>query len=330
MCDTHGKHHIAWTGVIDVGTRGKRRRKSIGYHSTKADAVAAEQELIRQWGNGLAIDDHDLTVGDWLDRWWEGPARLKVRPTTHRSYRFQVDAISAHLGDVKLQDLSLARWQAFLAHLVDEKGHHSLAPRTARSYHAVMRRALQVALSQGLIVRNVLAVEEAFTLRIPPTELSVWSIDELVEYLEEASQHRLGLALHVLTFTGARRGEVVGMQWRDVDLEAGTWKVSRAQLITGPGERKSKAGYRIVGLDEGTIEALKKWRSEQREELLAAGVNAREVGDLAVFNRPLETVCVHPDTVSKLHYKVTKQAGLPPMKMHGLRHAHATYLIASG
>lgn len=111
-CSTHSKGTVVWGGVIDVGTRRKRRRKSIGYHLTKADAVAAEQELIKQWSNGMAVEDLDITVGDWLSQWWEGPARLKVRPTTHRSYRFLVDAITRHIGDVRLQDLSLARWQA--------------------------------------------------------------------------------------------------------------------------------------------------------------------------------------------------------------------------
>lgn len=330
LCPTHGKQALVWTGLFNVPTKGKRRRRTIGYHSTKAEAVAAESELIKAWSNGMAVEDHDLSVGDWLERWWDGPARLKVRPTTHRSYRFQVDAITRHLGDVRLQDLSLARWQAFLAHLVNEKDHHKLAPRTARSYHAVMRRALQVALSQGLIARNPLAVEEAFTLRIPPTELTVWTPQELGAYLDAAGTHRLGLALHLLTFTGARRGEVVGVQWRDLDLELGEWHIKRAQLITGEGTPKSKAGNRIVGLDPGTVERLIEWRREQREELLAAGINPLGVGDLAVFNRPGSTVCVHPDSVSKLHCTVQKQAGLPHMKMHGLRHLHATYLIAGG
>ena len=272
-CSTHSKGTVVWGGVIDVGTRRKRRRKSIGYHLTKADAVAAEQELIKQWSNGMAVEDLDITVGDWLSQWWEGPARLKVRPTTHRSYRFLVDAITRHIGDVRLQDLSLARWQAFLAHLVADDGPHSLAASTARSYHAVMRRSLQVALSQGLIVRNVLADPEAFQLRLPSIDVAVWTPTQLGQYLDVAMTHRLGPALWMATFTGARRGEVVGMQWRDLDLEAGEWHIKRAMLITGEGTPKSKAGNRIIGLDDVTIGMLTKWHSQQREELLSVGIN---------------------------------------------------------
>jgi len=272
-CPEHGKGSLVWGGVIDVGTKGKRRRKSIGYHPTKAAAEAAEQELIKAWGNGMAVEDIDLTVGDWLQQWWDGPARLKVRPTTHRSYRFTVDAIGKHLGDVRLQDLSLTRWQRFLAHLVDTDGPHAHAASTARSYHAIMRRALQVALSQGLVVRNVLADPEAFQLRLPQTELEVWTPAQLGEYLDAAMTHRLGLALWMATFTGARRGEIVGVQWRDLDLESGEWHIRRAMLITGEGTPKSKAGHRIVGLDERTIEMLARWRSEQRNELLATRIN---------------------------------------------------------
>ena len=194
-----------------------------------------------------------------------------------------------------------------------------------------------------MIVRNVLADPEAFQLRLPTIDVAVWTPTQLGHYLDVAMTHRLGLALWMATFTGARRGEVVGMQWRDLDLEAGEWHIKRAMLITGEGTPKSKAGNRIIGRwgqikltfpvtdpDAVTIGMLTKWRSQQREELLSVGINPTQHDDLAVFNSPGKASSVHPDTMSKLHVKTVKQAELPWMKMHGLRHAHATYLIASG
>ncbi len=329
-CSVHGKGGIVWGGVVDIGTRKKRRRKSIGYHQTKSEAVAAEQEFTTAWATGLAIEDHDLTVSSWLDQWLEGPASLKIRPTTLKSYRYTVRVIGEHIGDVRLQDLSLGRWQAFLAHLVKDTDHHRLAPSTARRFHAVMRRAMTVATSRGLVVRNVLSDPEAFTMRVPQTSVDVWSTNQLSLYLDTAMKHRLGLALWMATMTGARRSEIVGMQWRDIDLEAGEWHVRRAMLITREGTPKSAAGNRIVGLGDATIERLTKWHREQRRGLLSAGINPMQSYDLPVFNRPGEAVPVHPDTITKLHYKVVKGSGLPAMKMHGLRHCHATHLLAAG
>ena len=137
-----------------------------------------------------------------------------------------------------------------------------------------------------MIVRNVLADPEAFQLRLPTIDVAVWTPTQLGHYLDVAMTHRLGLALWMATFTGARRGEVVGMQWRDLDLEAGEWHIKRAMLITGEGTPKSKAGNRIIGRwgqikltfpvtdpDAVTIGMLTKWHSQQREELLSVGIN---------------------------------------------------------
>jgi integrase len=328
-CQVHGKGPVAWTGVVEVGTTTQRKRRGIGYHATKAEAEAVAAELTKKQAQGVLAQRTDMLVTEWMIEWLDGPAKLKVRPTTHRSYAFQVETVNRHLGDVKLQKLTLGRVQSFYAHLADEKS-HGLAVRTIRNYHALLRRALQVALKQGLVDRNVLADDEAFQMRLPEIEHETWTPGQLSEYLAAAMTHRLGSALWLAVFTGARRGEVTGVQWRDIDLSAGEWSVSRARLITGMGEPKSKAGRRIIGLDDGTVEVLSQWRSQQRQELLAVGINLNQYQDLAVFSTPGAGSCVHPDTISKLHARAVSQAGLPWMKLHGLRHMHGSLLVSAG
>jgi integrase len=142
--------------------------------------------------------------------------------------------------------------------------------------------------------------------------------------------YRLGPAMWMLTFTGARRSEVAGAQWRDLDLEAGEWSVRRSQLVTGPGEPKSKAGRRIIGLDDRTIGMLREWKIRQRDELIASGVNPLQHRELPVFAAPGATKALYPDTISRLHVRIRKAADLPPMKMHGLRHLHGSFLVSAG
>lgn len=330
ICPEHGKGTIVWTGQADVSTPGgKRKRRSLGYHETKAEAEAVAAELAKAHRQGTLAERTNTTLGEWLDTWIEGPARLRVRPTTLRSYRFQVTAVKKHLGEIPLQKLTLGHIQRFYVHLIDEGG-HGLTATTARRYHALLRRALAVALQQGLVDRNVLAVEGAFEMRTEDPEHVVWTVEQLNLYLTTAMNYRLGSLLWVLTFTGARRGEVVGMQWQDVDLEAGEWHVRRAQLITGPGVPKSKAGRRIVGLDLHTIEVLRAWRIRQRDELLASGINPKQHPELPVFSAPGSVKPLYPDTVSRLDVRVREAAGLPPMRMHGLRHLHGSFLVKAG
>ena len=93
---------------------------------------------------------------------------------------------------------------------------------------------------------------------------------------------------------------------------------------------KSKAGRRIVGLDLHTIEVLRAWRIRQRDELLASGINPKQHPELPVFSAPGSVKPLYPDTVSRLDVRVREAAGLPPMRMHGLRHLHGSFLVKAG
>jgi integrase len=259
----------------------------------------------------------------------ESSAKLRVRPTTLRSYTFQVNILHRHLGDIPIQKLTLGTVQQFYSHLVSDDG-HGLTATTARRYHALLHRALKVATKRGLIDRNPLADEDAFELRVEQPEHVVWTPQELSVYLSEAMTHRLGRALYLAAMSGARRGEVVGLQWRDLDLEEGEWNVVRTELVTGPGTPKSKAGRRTIGLDPSTVQMLTQWRTEQRKELLADGVNILGIDDLPVFNSPGTTTVINPDSLTRLHGRVVKKAGLPHMRLHGLRHLHGSFLVSAG
>jgi integrase len=329
VCDEHGKGAVAWTGSVETGTAKRRSRRYIGYFITRAEAEVAAADLVKKHRTGELAVKNDITVGEWLDEWLETSAKLRVRPTTLRSYTFQVNIVGRHLGDIPLQKLTLGRVQSFYAHLVDEKA-HGLTATTARRYHALLHRALKVAVKRGLIDRNPLADEDAFELRVEQPEHVVWTPQELSAYLSVAMTHRLGKALYLAAMSGARRGEVVGVQWRDLDLGAGEWNVVRTELVTGPGVPKSKAGRRTIGLDPNTVQMLSQWRTEQRRELLGEGVNILGVDDLPVFNRPGTTSVINPDSLTRLHGRVVKKSGLVHMRLHGLRHLHGSFLVSAG
>ena len=167
--------------------------------------------------------------------------------------------------------------------------------------------------------------------------LRYWTAADLRTFLRAAQGEHLYPALHLAAFTGMRRGEVCGLRWADVDLDAGVVTVrqtrtSSADLVVGTGTHvvvgEPKTGHgRRVDLDPATVTVLKGWRRQQAEDRLALGGSWPDHG--LVFTdaggQP-----PHPDTVSGSFDRVVAGAPVPRITLHGLRHTHATILLAAG
>lgn len=164
-----------------------------------------------------------------------------------------------------------------------------------------------------------------------------WKAAELSAFLTGTSQDRLSGAWRLLATTGARRGEVLGLRWADVDLDARRMTISRT-VITVDVQRKGEPGIawgtpktakgrRQVALDDATVAALRVHRARQLEERLALGLGYADQ-DLVVClpdGRPL-----HPKTFSFLFEREVKRLGLPKIRLHDLRHTHATLALQAG
>lgn len=164
-----------------------------------------------------------------------------------------------------------------------------------------------------------------------PSPVMVWTPEQTGIFLNRAAGHRLYGLYHLIAFRGLRRGEACGLRWADVDLDEGTirvrWQITQIGGSTEQGRPKSEAGERQVTLDQHTIKQLAAHRARHNQERLAAGGTWNDTG--FVFTQEDGTPLA-PMAVSEQFLLLAMEAGLPPVRLHDLRHGAATILLRAG
>jgi integrase len=317
---------------------GKPRYRQHGGFRTRREAEQARAELVTKINRGSYVMPSRQTVADYL-REWLAAAKVDLRPSTIPGYE---NAVEKHLipglGRTLLQALSSHQLTAFYAQLLERgrcDGSGGLSPRTVRIIHAVLSRALSDAVEAQLLERN--PAERARPPRTKTAEESArkarrfWSAEEVQTFLASIHDHPLRAALHLATTTGLRRGELLGLRWRDLDLEAA--RLSVAQTLVAPrgqlifSEPKTRHGRRSVDLDEETVAILRAYKKRQLEERLAFGPGYEE-SDLLF--RQADGSPVHPHLFSVVFKRAVKEAGLAPLRFHDVRHSHVALLARAG
>ena len=269
--------------------------------------------------------DADLTVGRFLTEIWMPGIRPSLRPGTYSSYAVNVlTHMVPALGSVRLRDLDAPTINAFYGRLLDGGPRPPLARSTIRRLHATLRRALRDAVRWGYLSSN--PASAADPPWVPSSEMPVWDISQLRAFLSAARDDaRYPLWLFYL-LTGVRRGEALGLRWSDLDLARKRVTIRRAHLLVNHrlwvGEPKTARGRRTIAIDTHLARVL----SELRERERLAG---RGGGDDLVFVRQ-DGRPFNPDHVTRLFNRLAKRAGLPPIRLHGARHSHATAALAAG
>jgi integrase len=161
--------------------------------------------------------------------------------------------------------------------------------------------------------------------------VAVWTAQQTAQFLTTIGDHRLYAAFHVIALRGLRRGEATGLRWSDLDLTSGLLTVARqvqyqdGRLVTCP--PKSRASNRTIALDPDTVQVLRAHRARQNGEKMLAGEGWRDTGH--VFARPDGTL-LSPEVLTLLMRELNHAAGLPPIRLHDLRHGAATLALAAG
>lgn len=307
---------------------GKQRSETV--RGKKADAQARLAAVLHQLQTGEYVEPAKLSLGEYLSRWLAS-VKPSVRPTTYDSYETMVRRhIAPALGSVPLAKVTPLHIQQLLAGVRRADGREGpLSARTVRYVFTVLHMALDRAVKWQLLARNPCdAVEPPRPERY---ELQLWTPDQACAFLEHVADDRL-YPLYLLAVTsGLRRGELLGLRWQDLDLDAGGANVRQAVVAVGGkpvvAPVKTARGRRTVALSPTALGALRQHRKRVAEEKLLLGPDYHDF-DLVFPYPDGRPHC--PNALAKKFARVVASAGLPRIRFHDLRHLHATLLLRQG
>ncbi len=295
--------------------------------------------------NGVC-PDNKIRFADFSKRWMNEYAKVNLAIKTYSRYEEYLERINLGIGHLKLKDITPLQLNAFYRSLevdgVSKKKKYDkdgnlinggrLAPKTILDHHRVISKILGTAVRWGLIERNV--AERADPPKVPHKEISYLNesqIRKLLSLLDvEPIQYRTMITM--LIYTGIRRGELCGLEWKDIDFDNQVLHVCRSSQYIGnqtiiTKEPKTKSGIRHFALSNTVCTMLKEYKVWQLEHRIAMGDTWKDCDRLftAWNGTP-----IHPDTVTDWFAKFIKRSGLPYVTLHSLRHTNATLMIAEG
>ncbi|WP_082376152.1 tyrosine-type recombinase/integrase [Nocardiopsis sp. NRRL B-16309] len=310
-----------YEAAIMLPTSSGTRKRFRVYGKTRQEAHKKLTRIVEEVRRGILPPEQAWKVGEYLDFWLE---REKRRPLTRKRHETIARLyIKPGLGRHRLDGLSVRIVQNFLDDLL--AGGKSVA--TIHQVRKVLSAALTYAMRQEMIMRNVARLVEL--PRYKPKEAQHWTPDEIVRFLKAAESDSLYPVFTLLTLYGLRRGEVLGIRWRDVDFDHGVLHIrQQVQRINGKLEQvelKTDSSKRDEPLLEKARDILLDQRRIQEEAKAEAGSDWQGSGgdDELVFTtrtgRPLEA-----RNLERSFMRICKQHGLRRITVHGLRHSNAT------
>ncbi|HEV2032644.1 MAG TPA: site-specific integrase [Candidatus Dormibacteraeota bacterium] len=303
------------------------RRKTL-YGRTRAEVQIKLRQLQRDREQGVIVGAPSVSVANYLARWLDEAARLKVRPKTFMSYSLNVRRLDPLIGRIRLAQLTPQTIQGAYARLSAQ----GLAPRSVRQAHVVLHSALRQAVRWGMVGRN--AAAGAIVPRPEPSEMATLTSEQLHRLFESTKGQALHAVWVLLATTGLREGEALGLRWSDVDMDKPTLVVRRALQRHGSAglvmvDPKTARSRRTIHLSRVAVEALVEHRARQRETRLVAGAAWRtDFGDLVFCART--GLPMGSSWLNVVFKRELAKAGLPRIRIHDLRHTAATLLLTRG
>jgi integrase len=307
-----------------VETPKGSKRKTI--YGKKRDEVADKlARALAERADGIAYDDENLTVGEYLNSWLKGSVRGSVRQSTFDRYEIAVRVhIKPALGRVKLKKLS----PAHVAGFYQDRLAAGSAPASVNKLHVTLRKALDQAVKWHMVPRNV--AEAVKAPRPAPPEMRTLSAEETRKLIEVARGDKLGALYMLAVHTGMRQGELLALKWQDVDLENAKLSVRRTLTMSNGrillGELKTKKSRRTIRLTDAAIQALHEHLARQLEGMERLGDAYRDEG--LIFASQVGTP-INPTNLRRRSFAaLLRRANLPKIRFHDLRHTCATLLLS--
>ena len=339
----HVRKRRTWEYIVDIGSHpvtGRRRQKSKGGFATKKGAESALHEFIRYVEGGGDPSPERIRLDAYLCRWLDYQRARGIRPRTLEGYEGYIRReIVPVIGGLELPKIRPVHVRAVFS----QGKHRGLATATIAQVRGVLGSALRQAVEDGLIPASPVDAVKRPTIRRgePHWPTSI----QLAALLEAARLTVWEIPVLLATVTGARRSEVLGISWVDVDLSEGTIFISRGVRVVRRSEGtdgvafaplKTRRSHRIVRLPSFARQRLGRHRREQLGRRAALGEGWRDPVD--ELGRPVPLVCErgdglfpHPDSFTHAFKRLARQVGLHPWtRLHDVRHAVATELGRRG
>ena len=301
-----------WAGQITLPNGSRKFKYSKKQGSVKEWLLTARSDLQK----GVIPQNDKITVSEFMKSYMETVAKNTLRPSTQEMYELYIRLhINPSLGKIKLKDLGPHHLQRFYSEKVDQ----GLSKRTVQILHATIRRVLNQAVSWGIIQRNV--CHQVKAPRPGKMQYTILTKEQLNAFLDQARGHRYFPIYILLVYGGFREGEVLGIHVEDCDMVNRVINV-RHQVITLKGglviaEPKTESSKRAVTLPKVATDVLKKHleQLDRKQGLIFTTRSGRPIAPRNMIR----------------HFKsALVAAGLPDIRVHDLRHSHASLLLASG
>ena len=318
-----------WEGryVIGYDDKGYPKTKNV-LAKTKRECAEKLQKLKEELG-GIKSDKvkSNMRFGDWLEYWYENHSKPKIRPTTQEGYEGRIRLhIIPEIGNIPLNKLTQNDLQQFYARLkkngrktLTERYGEGLSDRMVRMCHATCRTALEKAVQDGLIRTN-----PAIGCKLPPKrarEMQVLDREELQRFLIQAQTEGYYELFLLELATGLRRGELMALQWDDLDFQTGVLNVNK-QVCAVKGELqfsepKTKTSIRKIVLPPSILEVLWEYK--------------KTVFSRWMFPSPMKyDMPLSPGVAERKLSQILELAGCKHVRFHDLRHTFATLAIQGG
>lgn len=319
---------VVYDGTDPATGRERRRWHPAGHSRDDAEAIAARLDAASP---AQHLVSEQVTLGRYLTERWMPRRRQRLQPTTAHRYQWMIDNyIEPALGSMPLRSLHAEHLDRFYGELLTTGGERAcgLAPKTVYDVHVIIRAALKDAERQHLIATNV--AHAAQPPRPRARERSgpeCWTADQLSQFLGATSHLRLYPALHLAASTGMRRGEIAGLRWGDWHRATHRLPIARSRQVVGGRSTevpvKRRSSRRCIDLDADTEAVLTRWRRRQRRD--GHGVDLSDPIFTNASGKP-----VHAESLYQLFDRQVRKLDYPRIRLHDLRHTHASLLIAAG
>jgi integrase len=327
---------VRYQVTVDTGIDSQtgRRQQARRRYTTEKQARDALAEISQQVSTGAFVPRKAVTVAELCEDWLA--SLHNARQTTINGYAYSLAPLREQHGHLAAQKLTRLDLDKLLIALRDggtktAKGHtrRAWSPRSLNAAVDAWRLVLAYGCDRRDLAHNV-AVSMKKVPR-PRREMQTYTPDEIRRVLRTADKDRNG-HLWYLALSGMRRGEIAGAKWSDIDFDNGTITIARNRVQVGPAtvvenEPKTQSSRRTLPLDEGLVSVLKRASARYAQEKLVLGAAHFDSGYIAC-NEAGEPYT--PGALTNMWHRLTKAAGVRPIRLHDARHSCGTALHLRG